>query len=67
MQQIFTAVYQKKEQWYVAWVEEVPGANSQGKTLQEARENLQEALALVIEANRMLMQKEADVSFIRDR
>jgi predicted RNase H-like HicB family nuclease len=39
---------------YVAFVEELPGANTQGSTLEEARENLREAVALVIEANREL-------------
>lgn len=43
---------------YVAFVEELPGANSQGETLEEARANLREAAALVIEANRALADKE---------
>ena len=42
---------------YVAFVEELPGANTQGTTLEEARENLQEAVARVLEANRQLAQK----------
>lgn len=50
----YTAVYQKRGRWYVAYVEEVPGANTQGHTLKEARENLREALKLVIETNRDL-------------
>ena len=50
----FTAVYRKSGGWYSGWVEEIPGANSQGKTLEEAKENLQEALLLVLEANRHL-------------
>mgnify|MGYP001597942251 CR=1 FL=1 len=48
----FTAVYRKTKNWFVAWVEEIPGVNTQGKTLDEARENLHEALLLVLEANR---------------
>ena len=53
----FTAVFEKRAGWYVAYVEEVPGANTQGKTLKEARENLKEALVLVLEANRTLAEK----------
>lgn len=40
--------------WYVAYVEELPGANTQGRTLDEARANLQEAVQLVLETNRQL-------------
>ena len=50
----FTAVYQKRGQWYVAYIEELPGVNTQGRTLKEARANLREALELIIEANREL-------------
>jgi predicted RNase H-like HicB family nuclease len=42
---------------YIAFVEELPGANTQGATLEEARENLQEAVALVLEANRELAER----------
>ena len=42
---------------YVAFVEELPGANTQGATLEEARENLKEAVQLVLEANRELSEK----------
>ena len=48
----FTAVYQEVPEGYIAFVEEIPGANSQGATLEEARENLQEAVELVLAANR---------------
>lgn len=48
----FTAVYKKTKDWFVAWVEEIPGVNTQGKTLEEARENLHEALLLILDANR---------------
>jgi len=56
--QNFTAVYQKDEDWWIAYVEELPGANTQGRTLKEARENLKEAVQLVIEANRELARRE---------
>ena len=48
MQREFTAVYQKQGKHYIAWVEEVPGANTEGRTKQEARENLREAVALIL-------------------
>jgi predicted RNase H-like HicB family nuclease len=49
-----TAVFMKVPEGYVAFIEELPGANTQGETLEEARENLHEAVALVLEANRAL-------------
>jgi predicted RNase H-like HicB family nuclease len=50
--QTFTAVFEEAEEGgYVAFVEEVPGAISQGETLNEVRENLKEALAMMIEIN----------------
>lgn len=52
-----TAVFLQVPEGYVAFVEELPGANTQGDTLEEARENLQEAVALVLEANRELAEK----------
>jgi predicted RNase H-like HicB family nuclease len=48
------AVYLKVPEGYVGFVEELPGANTQGETLEEARENLREAVELVIDANRTL-------------
>ena len=53
----FTAVYKKVAQGYVAYVEELPGANTQGDTLEEARSNLTEAVRLVLEANRTLAEE----------
>ena len=53
-----TAVYQKAEEGgYIGFVEELPGANTQGETLEEVRENLQEAIALVLEGNRILAEE----------
>ena len=49
-----TAVFQKVPEGYIGFVEELPGANTQGATLEEARENLREAVQLVLEANRQL-------------
>jgi predicted RNase H-like HicB family nuclease len=52
-----TAVFVKVPEGYVAFVEELPGANTQGVTLEEARDNLREAVELVVEANRTLAQE----------
>ena len=52
-----TAVFKKVAEGYVGWVEELPGANTQAPTLQEARENLSEAVELVFEANRTLAEE----------
>ena len=52
-----TAVFVQVPEGYVAFVEELPGANTQGATLEEARENLREAVAMVLEANRELSEK----------
>jgi predicted RNase H-like HicB family nuclease len=54
----FTAVFRKFPEGYAAFVEELPGANTQGKTLEEARKNLAEAVQLVIDTNRMLAEEE---------
>ena len=50
----FTGVYRKQGRWYIGWVEEVPGANTQGRTLREVKENLKEALELVLSVNKMM-------------
>jgi len=52
-----TAVFQQVPEGYIGFVEELPGANTQGVTLEEARENLREAVQLVLEANRMLSEE----------
>lgn len=52
-----TAVFMKVPEGYVGFVEELPGANTQGATLEEARENLEEAVVLVLGANRALAER----------
>ena len=52
-----TAIFKKVPEGYIGFVEELPGANTQGATLEEARANLQEAVALVLEANRELLEE----------
>jgi len=52
-----TAVFQKVPEGYIGFIEELPGANTQGNTLEEARANLEEAVTLVLEANRELAEE----------
>ena len=54
----FTAIYKKSGEWYLGWVEEIPGVNTQGKTLKEAKENLKDALILILETNKLLNKEE---------
>jgi predicted RNase H-like HicB family nuclease len=53
----WTAVFRKVPEGYIAFVEELPGANTQAATLDEARLNLKEAVGLVLEANRALAEE----------
>ena len=53
----FTAVFMKVPEGYIGFIEELPGANTQGDTIDKARENLKEAVALVMEANRALAEQ----------
>jgi predicted RNase H-like HicB family nuclease len=53
-----TAVFEKSSYGYIGYVEELPGANTQGSTLEEAKKNLIEAIQLVLEANRQLSEDE---------
>lgn len=55
----FTAVFRKVAEGYIGFVEELPGANTQGATLEEARANLQEAVEMVLQANRELIEEAA--------
>jgi predicted RNase H-like HicB family nuclease len=48
----YTAVIQQHEDWWIGWVEEVPGVNSQGKTREELLDNLRDALEEMLEMNR---------------
>jgi predicted RNase H-like HicB family nuclease len=52
-----TAIFKQVPEGYIAFVEELPGSNTQGDTLEEARENLRETVELVLEANRELVEK----------
>jgi predicted RNase H-like HicB family nuclease len=48
----FTAVYEQVDDWWIGYVEELPGANAQERTLEEVRVSLKEAVRLIIEVNR---------------
>ncbi|MCJ7662949.1 MAG: type II toxin-antitoxin system HicB family antitoxin [Desulfobacterales bacterium] len=56
----FTAVFEQEGEWWIGYVEELPGANTQGRTIEEARENLKDAVQLIIEANRELTRRETE-------
>jgi predicted RNase H-like HicB family nuclease len=56
----FTAVFEKDGDLWIGYVEELPGVNTQGRTLDETRENLKDAIIMVIQANRELTQREVE-------
>ena len=58
--QKFTAVFEREGERWIGYVEELPGVNTQGRTLEEVRENLKEAVQLIIEANRQLARREIE-------
>jgi len=67
MKLCLTAVFEKVSEGYIGFVEELPGANTQADTLDEARRNLEEAVLLVLEANRSLSEEEiAGKSVLRE-
>ncbi len=53
----FTAIYQRDGDWYLGTVAEIPGVNTQGRSLREVRENLREALEMVLDAQRHLTEQ----------
>lgn len=62
----FTAVFEKRGRWYVGYIEEIPGVNTQGKTLASARRNLKEALDLILAANRALAARSHSRTVVRE-
>jgi len=54
MERTFEATIEKRDKWYIGWVDAVPGAFSQGKTIKEVQENLKEAVQLILESQREL-------------
>ncbi len=65
MQRTFEATIQKDGKWYVGWVDEVPGAISQGKTIKEVEENLKEAVQLILQAQSELKAKRVPPKIIK--
>lgn len=66
----FTAIYEEAEEGgYIAYIAELPGANTQGETLEETRENLLEAMQLILEANREAAEQKlsANARIVRER
>lgn len=59
----YTAVIRRDDQWWIGWIEEVPGVNSQGATREELIENLREALSEALEMNRQEARKAAGESY----
>ncbi len=55
-----TKVFKKVSEGYIGFVEELPGANTQADTLEEARENLEEAIELILESNRLLAEEQLE-------
>ena len=66
MKHQFTSVIEKRGKWFVAYIEEIPGVNTQGKTLAGARRNLKEALTMVIEAKRELAARDRSQDALRE-
>jgi predicted RNase H-like HicB family nuclease len=54
MEQTFEATIEKRDKWYIGWVDAIPGAFSQGKTVKEVEENLKEAVQLILESQQDL-------------
>ncbi len=57
MQEKLIAVFEKSPYGYIGYIEELPGVNTQGETLEQARENLMEAIQLTLEANREISEQ----------
>ena len=62
----FTAVIERDGEWFVAWCPEIPEANGQGKTIEDCRENLSQAIALVLEDRREDAMRGVPASAVRE-
>jgi len=56
LESTFTAIFEKADDWYIGYIEELPGANTQGRTIEETRENLRKAIELILVSNRELAE-----------
>ena len=57
MERTFEATIEKRDKWYIGWVEAVPGAFSQGRSIKEVQENLKEAVQIILESQQELRDK----------
>ncbi len=53
----FNIIIKRTRKWFIGWVEEIPGVNSQGKSLRELRQNLHDALLMIIDANKTIARE----------
>jgi predicted RNase H-like HicB family nuclease len=63
----YTAVIQQNDQWWIGWVEEIPGVNSQGETREELLQNLRSALAEALEMNRQEALEAANGKYVEEK
>ncbi len=67
MEQTFEATIEKRDKWYIGWVDAVPGAFSQGKTVKEVQENLKEAVQLILESQENLKTSGAPTKILKKK
>jgi len=67
MERTFEATIEKRDKWYIGWVEAVPGAFSQGRTIKEVEENLAEAVQLILESQEDLRQRGVAAKVLKRR
>jgi predicted RNase H-like HicB family nuclease len=67
MEGTFVAAIEKRDKWYIGWVDAVPGAFSQGRTIREIQENLKEAVQLILESQRKLKEEEVGGKILKRR
>jgi predicted RNase H-like HicB family nuclease len=67
MERTFEATIEKRDKWYIGWVDAVPGAFSQGKTIKEVEENLKEAVQLILESQQELREQGIALNIIKKK
>ena len=67
MEMTFDAIIEKRDKWYIGWVDAVPGAFTQGKTIKEVEANLKEAVQLIIESQRELIKQSPGVKTLKKK
>ena len=65
MERTFEATIEKRDKWYIGWVDAVPGAFSQGRTIREVQENLKEAVQLILESQCELKEEGMGVKVLK--